>query len=75
MKEQDENMVKLNLLLEESEKRPLTKDEIMFIYNITRDRIKKIEKKALKRLAESKKKKKNKKNKKGNSAGSDKVKD
>jgi DNA-directed RNA polymerase sigma subunit (sigma70/sigma32) len=72
MKEQDENMVKLNFILEEAEKRPLTKDEIMAIYNITRDRIKKIKKKALKRLAESKEKKKNKK---GNSAGSDKVKD
>jgi DNA-directed RNA polymerase sigma subunit (sigma70/sigma32) len=68
MKEQDENMVKLNYLLEESEKRPLTKDETTAIFNITRDRIKKIEKKALKRLAESKKKKK------GNSAGSDKSK-
>ena len=69
MTEDKEDLAELNSLLKEAESRPLTKDEVKTIRNITRKRIKEIEQKAVNRLLELSKK--NKPNQEDNSAESD----
>ena len=48
----------LNILLKEAETRPLTKDEVKTIQNITSNRIQEIEQKAVNKLLELSEKKK-----------------
>jgi DNA-directed RNA polymerase sigma subunit (sigma70/sigma32) len=55
MKKDNDNIAKIKSLLKEAESRPLTKDEVQTIFDLTRKRIREIEQKAVNRLKNSKK--------------------